>query len=213
MKRLPEVTDPPSAWAALAELAKERSGLLAFDVGANTGQAAEVLAPHFAQVLSYEPCPDSYEVLSHQCPANVRPLPVALSRRPGPLELAEVSESVQTGQLVTWPASPGHPEWGGFVSYVTVPASTVDLEVGRGGVLPGLVKIDTEGHEGEVLAGAVHTIALGYTSWFVEVHDQDLGVQVRAGFGVRKYALSVIEHDLLADERGEDHYWVVARPR
>ena len=162
---------------------------------------------------SYEPHPESYEVLAHQSPANVDAHRLAVSRRWGGCQLAVASAADQTGQYVTWSASFGHPEWGDFVGHVDVGSTTVDHEVGVLGVLPAVVKIDTEGHEGEVLAGAAHTIALSYTSWFVEVHDQDLGAQVRQAFGPRRYATAVIDHELLADERGEDHYWVVARPR
>lgn len=214
-------TDSPSAWAALEELALsrakdgERGGRphLALDIGANVGQAAELLAPYFQRVLAYEPQPESYRHLCERPEANIEPMNWAVSRRPGTIMLAEASEAIESGQLVTWGASAGHPEWGHLVGTVKVAATTVDVQVGSLGVLPSLVKIDTEGHELEVLAGAKSVIALGFSSWFIEVHDASYGPRLRAYFGPRRYKTHVIEHDYLADERSEDHYYFVAEPK
>ena len=204
-------TDSPSAWEALEKLAQERSGRLAFDIGANRGQAARLLAPCFTSVVSYEPAIESYEYLMASVPANVRTDNVAMGRRVGTMRLGEASDAIGSGQLVNWAAHHGHAEWGALTGTRVVPSTTIDYEVSELGVLPALVKIDTEGWEVEVLGGARHTIALGFTSWFVEVHDAELGAKVVAAFGKRKYRTEVLEHDWLwGDERAEDHFYVVA---
>lgn len=64
----------------------------------------------------------------------------------------------------------GHVDQGTAPGNVTVPTVTVDGLAEEYGA-PDLVLIDVEGYEGNVLKGAVSTLANGSTSFVVEVHD------------------------------------------
>jgi len=85
MKQLPECTDAPE----VAFLLESIQGDLAYDVGANIGQSANILARQFRQVESFEPCVESFDVLRHKVPANVSARCLAVSDRDGMVLLAE----------------------------------------------------------------------------------------------------------------------------
>lgn len=214
MQRLADVTDAPTAWAKLAELAAERQGELAFDIGANIGQAARLLAPLYKHVLSFEPCEESFAVLIEECPQNVEPHAMAISNVMGEVSLDEAETAIGYGQLVNSNVAYGHPEWGKCQGSRTVPATTIDDLVRHSGLLPDLIKIDTEGHEPMVLAGATWTLGIAYTSWFVEVHSALHTYDIEAAFPFDLYNLEIVEHDYLkADLRGNDHFYLIARPK
>ena len=215
MQRLAEVTDAPTAWEALRALAIERQGGLALDIGANTGQASAVLAPWFERVIAFEPVEESAAILIAECEDNVELCSMAVSQFMGRSTLDVADQAIATGQLVTATALPGHPEWGTVTGTRQVLATTVDAVVGAGGVLPSLVKVDTEGHEGYVIAGAEHTIALNFTTWFIEVHAGHFEEPLRLFFGNYHYDVERIDHDYLvtSPERAAHHFYLVARPR
>jgi FkbM family methyltransferase len=212
VNRLGENTDAPSASAALEELCQERSGALALDIGANIGQAARLMAPYFMQVVCFEPCAESFAILAAERGPNVLALERAVSDTNDVITLYEAQASIRTGQLVSADAAPGHAEWGPLTGSRRVMAVTIDCWVGHHGRLPDVVKVDTEGHEPQVLAGAFHTISFGYTAWFVEVHSRDHSQKVRRL--LKHCAFERVDHDYLTGhERGKDHFYIVARPR
>lgn len=212
MQRLADITDAPSAWRELQAMASQRAGDLALDIGANVGQASRLMAPYFRHVIAFEPALESYEVLVAECPGNVDAWSVAVSDHAGPLLLDVAETAIGTGQLISGTAIDGHPEWGQIVGFREVTAVTIDECVGRLGVLPAVVKIDTEGHEKRVMLGAGHVRALGFTSWFIEVHSSDQGAFISCGWGA-DYEVERIDHDYLSAERGAEHYYLVARPK
>jgi FkbM family methyltransferase len=208
LNRLGEVTDSPSAWDALGHF----DGNVAYDIGANIGQAARLLAPHFKRVVCFEPCLESYGVLGQEHPDNVEVWPLAVSDHVGKVKLDEAEVATSFGQLVNGAVAMGHSEWGKKTGHRLVPCTTVDEWVRQGGYLPDLIKVDTEGHEPRVLAGARHTIGLGRSIWFLELHAAAHWSAVRPAF--RYYDLERIEHDyLVGHPRAEDHFYAVARPR
>jgi FkbM family methyltransferase len=212
VRRLPDITDAPSAWQALNRLAVSRRGALAFDVGANIGQASRLLAPYFDRVVAFEPADESFAVLVTEHPDNVIPLPLAVSDGPPMVVLDVADQAIETGQLVSRAGCDGHPEWGRVVTTREVPATTIDHWAGRLGQLPALVKVDTEGHEPGVLDGAEHTIGLRFTSWFIEVHagwHEDL---LMNAFDPEFYEMTRVDHDYLANGRGGDHFYLMAVP-
>jgi FkbM family methyltransferase len=214
LRRLAEVTDAPTAWAKLAELAAERTGELAFDIGANIGQAAKILAPFYKHVLSFEPCEESFAVLMEEAPQNVEPHALAISKASGKVVLAEAETATSYGQLVNPDVAYSHPEWGSCQGSREVQATTIDELVRHSGLVPDLVKIDTEGHEPWVIAGAQWTVGIAYTSWFIEVHSATHMPDIEAEFSYGSYHLELVEHDYLKDNlRGNDHFYVIARPK
>lgn len=118
------------------------------DVGANTGQYAMILAAHVkGPIYSFEPLSSSFAQLKKNAPAHVRPFRYAISDNEGELTLyarEDKSEQATLHQELITSSSVSE----------TVPLITLDSFVHTHGVRDiDLVKIDTEGHEMEVLKG------------------------------------------------------------
>ncbi len=130
-----------------------RPGDTVIDVGANVGAftmvAARATAPD-GVVHALEPVPGTMRALERNLELNgfrhVRAAPVALSEREGTLELGLVAAEHGTGGYTSQ----------GAHEKVSVRSSTLDAYVGDAvGESPvRLLKIDVEGYEPEVLAGA-----------------------------------------------------------
>jgi FkbM family methyltransferase len=128
-----------------------RPGDLFTDVGANVG-AFTVLAAGVAgaQVLAFEASPDTYEMLMRNVRINnltdrVKALQAAAGRAEG---TTQFSIGLGTENYVTKGASAGRS--------VTVRMATLDQELA--GNAPEVLKIDVEGFETEVFAGATRTL-------------------------------------------------------
>lgn len=146
-----------------------------FDIGANCGQSIPQMLACCEYVISCEPNGDSYAVLEHRWwgDERVRTLQVAVSGHEGSIMLAALpGRQAETGQLVT-PGTTGM-EWDpGDWEHVPLQACvsrTVDGLAGDYG-LPGLIKVDTEGHEALVLAGAAQVLGNAATDWLIEFHS------------------------------------------
>lgn len=119
------------------------------DVGANIG-AYTLIASEipFARVVSLEPIPAAFAKLQHNVALNgrknVTALNVGASKQPGHL-LMTCDGASSVNRVVD--AAAGEPT-------LAVEVDTLDAICGRLGVVPSIVKIDVEGHEPEVLAGA-----------------------------------------------------------
>jgi len=129
------------------------------DAGANIGLSTLGFA-HIARqgrVVAIEPSGTSFgflvENLERNRIDNVLPIRVALSNTAGSVRLLEDAGFMAGTRIVS-------PDAATAVPGVEVPASTLDdvLE-GAGVAAVDLVKIDVEGHEPEVLAGAAATLA------------------------------------------------------
>ena len=138
------------------------SGKTVFDVGAFNGLmsivASKAVGPG-GRVIAFEPNPVAREWLDNhlrlnKC-ANVTVEPLGLMNFEGP-----ASFYVQQGD-VTWNSSFVRdfvdPEHG--LNAVSVDCTSIDAYVRNTGVIPDLIKIDTEGTELSVLQGAKETIA------------------------------------------------------
>lgn len=145
----------------------------AWDVGANAGQSVATMRMLFAKITSFEPCQDSYDLFRKMFPDN-QIFRYALTDHGGDLELAlPDGEQAETGQLVT-PGTRGM-EWSvkdwSVVPRVTVPCVTAD-HMARELGLPDFIKVDTEGHECQVLSGAQEILDTGTTDWLIEFHSE-----------------------------------------
>ncbi len=142
--RLDDHQDQAGAWDVLAA----QHGHLAFNIGANIGQAAKVLAPNFGTVVALEPCKESFDILLVESAPNVVPIMAAVSSQTGSVELTESAYSISTGQLTTGPGL----SWGATLGTRSVDSVTVDDLIAHYGE-PDFVNVDTEGHEVAVLEG------------------------------------------------------------
>lgn len=148
---------------------------LGLDIGGNCGQSVPEMLARCQMVHSYEPSPISYPALAGAWAAEpkVRTFQIAVSNHEGTVPLAQLpGEQAETGQLVT-PGTMGM-EWQP-ADWSAVPAeqfecTTLDVIAAKHGS-PGLVKVDTEGHELAVLMGGVKVLAAGKTDWLIEFHS------------------------------------------
>jgi FkbM family methyltransferase len=127
-----------------------------FDAGANYGLHSLLFLAHDVETVTFEPNPECHDDFRALCELNglsPRLEAVALGDRPGDALLAYPERETWLG--TTRPDHPPEPETltPGELRHVQVPRRTLDnyreLIAGR----RGLVKIDTEGTEDEVLAG------------------------------------------------------------
>jgi len=125
------------------------------DVGANVGLFALIagLEDERRQVFAFEPVPETFECLRRNLALNprarVEPVAAAAAAFDGTIDL-----NVPPGESLPLGAStlPSHRQAG---RHVTVPAITLDrFTAGRAAGPVDLLKLDTEGTEPDVLAGA-----------------------------------------------------------
>jgi FkbM family methyltransferase len=146
------VTDDP-----LARLIDTLVGRLALDIGANRGDYTKQLAARFDRVSAFEPDPGSFKHLKDNLAgfANVQPVNQAVSDSVGFLpfyrdlrpELGGLASSVHDLKIDSE-----------FSELITVPCTTIDNHCRDDGDQVAFIKIDVEGHEPAVFAGARETI-------------------------------------------------------
>ena len=203
LQRLAESTDPPAVRAALGAAV----GRCAFDVGANHGQSARVLAAHFEQVVSFEPCHESYVLLEDNVPDNVMPQPYAVTAHNGPLALTETENSIRTGQLTSGVGL----NWGPKVGMRQVEGFTLDTLCLRLKMVPDFVKIDVEGHEAEVVKGGLGLFLGPAPTVLIEVHNHRYEKPIRDQ--LRHYDFEVLERGLHPGlDESEGHFWMRGVP-
>lgn len=188
MTHLAGPTDPSVVWDWFRGL----SGGLAFDIGANGGGVSRILAENFVHVLALEPCEESFSDLVTDKPHNVTALNLAASAVTGYVDLDVAESAIGSGQLVSGD-SLGF-SWGAHMGTRTVPAVTLDDLVTTYG-RPDFVKIDTEGHEVEVVTGGrrVFSLLMGkLPRVLIEVHAAEHEAPLSAL--LRDYNLQRIEH-------------------
>ena len=136
------------------------------DVGANIGDYSRVAALHFRQVDAFEPIPELAAKLRRELPVHVTVHEIAASDREGEAVLRIPSEG---GREVTGLASLNHPEASEGMREIRVPTRPLDtLRLGR----PDAIKIDVEGFEAAVLAGATALIATHRPAMIIEIEDR-----------------------------------------
>jgi FkbM family methyltransferase len=195
--------DPPE----LAELLSGYSGRLAFDVGANTGVTAALLAQRFAHVVALEPCVESFQQLASLDVPNVTARQLAVSDRAGIIALAVQADPIRSGQLTT---EGTRDAWGEIMGHRYVPATTVDALATQHGD-PDLLKVDVEGHELRVVQGAMRTLERARPALFIEVHAARLGQEIRSLLAGWYPDLRRVDHPGSAPgEWGhENHFWLM----
>ena len=179
-------TAAQSSWAAferplpaLLHACVARSPGVVIDAGANTGFYAllAICASSAAHVLAFEPYRPVFDVLQGNIAANhvgcrIEAVPLALSDRSGPANLYVPTQ--EHGLMETSSSlEPGFKEVHGEVQ----PIATITLDAflathshARDRVT--LIKVDVEGHDTAVLAGARETIARWRPLLIVEVLPQ-----------------------------------------
>ena len=127
------------------------------DVGAHVGSWAQDLAQHCFRAVAFEAQPSTYErlvqgTLRANLADRVTCSPLALGRETGTASLAIVSVD-GGGSTVRH-----RPELGAVLETKLVPMTTLDVAIHPDGRI-GLIKLDVEGNEADVIEGATRTIA------------------------------------------------------
>lgn len=131
--------------------------MIAFDVGANWGGYALTMASICRQVVGFEPIPRLAEDLRHRAPPNLLVETLALSDRAGRAEFhIDLREGLNAQQSSLLRVDELHDK--GLVETVQVETLTLDAYVESRGVRPDFIKIDVEGWEPAVFAGATRII-------------------------------------------------------
>lgn len=125
-------------------------GKAMIDAGANIGIYSYTFAPLCSEVFAFEPQPSCNEVLSSYKSDKIKVYPVALSSKPGFMEL---HIPVRGQSLMTGLAS--FREMDGEYKSLRVEVATLD-QYGFKNI--GFIKIDVEGHEAEVIKGGMGII-------------------------------------------------------
>jgi FkbM family methyltransferase len=132
----------------------------AIDVGANVGIFTRYLASYFAEVVAVEPIPYLADRLMRSAPANVAVRPVALGGNAGSVTLRVPINAVGNEMPALSTAASGNsltfiPKTGFVERHVEM--QTLDDVAAQIANLA-FVKIDVEGFEGSVLAGATRLL-------------------------------------------------------
>jgi FkbM family methyltransferase len=155
----------------------------AIDIGANRGVYSYALSRIAARVEAFEPYPALAKVIRAKLSPTVRVHEVALSDSDGSATFyIPKSETGREGRLG---GSLAHAEPGTAVAELDVRIATLD---GYGFENVGFIKMDTEGTELKIIAGAQRTIARDRPALLVElitsVHDTRREIeQIRSMFG------------------------------
>lgn len=131
------------------------------DVGANQGVYAKTFAQLAHQVYCLEPNPEAFAILKQNlqaaCAANVETLPLAASEKSGKISFFLDKRPGVGGVASSINKLDGMQD---FVEEISVETTTIDDLCTSKGIAPTFIKVDVEGHEPAVFAGARMTIAL-----------------------------------------------------
>jgi FkbM family methyltransferase len=146
-------------------------GMIAFDIGANVGFTALLAARRVApsgRVICFEPLDGNADQIEHNARLNgfsfIETQRIALARGDGEAEFF-LSEAPTWGRLAQ--AGPAPKQTG----TIRVPVRSLDSLLASGTVpLPHLIKMDVEGAEAEVIAGARALLGAARPVMVVELH-------------------------------------------
>ena len=173
------------------------------DVGANVGQFASLIrrAGFAGRILSCEPLSGAFGELRKRAERDAlwTPVRTAVGRELGETKINVSANSFSSSVLGMTDAHRNSAPGSGYVAQETVPLTTVAKLVADHGIAPSrtLLKIDTQGYEDEVLAGAADLVgvfaAIQLELSFVELYTgqqlfDDLYARMR-GLGYSLYIL------------------------
>jgi FkbM family methyltransferase len=182
---------------------------VAIDIGANVGEWTRWLAERFDYVIALEPDPRAYSRLVRDLPSNVHTMNLAAGERHAAVDFYLRPDALQSSLLEVHPIG-GHDQEDApaleKIGIVTVPLDFVRfIAKDRFGCDDiDFVKIDCEGSEAAVLAGATPAL-FAKTRWLIEIHDTQVAVGQQLD-RLGREQIQVIEHP--ASGAHPQHFWV-----
>tara|TARA_R110000868_G_scaffold10900_4_gene52724 strand:- start:3365 stop:4108 length:744 start_codon:yes stop_codon:yes gene_type:complete len=170
-----------------------RPGSVAIDVGANKGLYAWLLSRIAAEVKAFEPNPKMYAQLARSVPRNVDTFEVALSDAAGKAEL--ILPIHRNGRYSNQGGSLQEAKYMGGKDVQRWPVRQERLDE-YGFTDVSFIKIDVEGFEMEVIAGAAETLRRDRPVLLVEIDESQNGVPLHdaiariEAFGYRTFCVA-----------------------
>jgi len=148
--------------AHLAEYIVPKSGTCFIDIGAHIGYWTVYVAKKGFKVYSFEPNPDTYKLLlaATEKYKNVRPYQLAVGDKEIVAELYIHEYSGEDSLRIRTDRFTGR----------KVKVRVVKIDQFKFPIPIGVIKIDTEGYEAQILEGATETILQHHPRLLVEVH-------------------------------------------
>ncbi len=166
-------TEIESLQAITSNLTRES---IFFDLGAHIGQYTLIASPLCRAVHSFEPVPETFELLKKNVAANalenVSANQCAVCDKCGEVIIYEGDLSTIDRSSLSAPAAISGRSF-------TVSSVSLDFYAAKHGVVPSLIKIDVEGAEIAVLRGASNLLREKHPMLIVEVDSTN---QLRFGF-------------------------------
>ena len=183
-----------------------------WDIGANIGYYAWLVRSMRPEVpvLAVEPDPTNFRLLeqTRRYAPGVEILNIAVSEREGTATFLIDSVSGATGTLEVASDTFNERHYGEPRRSTTVPIRTLDsLSTGR--TPPDLIKIDVEGHESAVLAGASSLMQSGPVILLEAFDARSPALQILRGAGFEVFDAASLTHATPAD----GNYLAIPRPR
>lgn len=145
-------------------------GRLFVDVGANLGLYCTKLQKNFGRTIAIEADPAIYKQLKRMCPANCQPVNIVASNVEGYVTFYSAKVATNATQGTVFP--PGEQEWNRGKKAdieLRLPAAPLSKILAKEDVVD-LIKVDVEGAEWDVLAGAESIMSV-IKRWVIELHQ------------------------------------------
>lgn len=128
----------------------------AIDAGAHIGMATVHLSQYFDEVIAFEPCRENFECLARNCEGidNIKPMMIGLGEKNKKATLQSVKDNSGAGYIDDVENLQYRPEESEDGEKYNIRISTIDAF----DIDCSLIKIDVQGYERKVIAGARQTI-------------------------------------------------------
>jgi FkbM family methyltransferase len=193
-------------WLGIYELPLQKAiarelkrGEVFYDIGANAGfftVLAAKLVGSEGRVFAFEPLPENAQCVEEQIEINALTqccvIAKAVTRRSGRIPFVRHENSSMAHVEV---------EVGVRNQRMSVGAVTLDDFIAEGNPLPHLVKIDVEGHETEVLAGASRLLnSASPPKFLIELHGAEVAAHINALLRAHGYRICDLHGVALTNE-------------
>jgi FkbM family methyltransferase len=170
MKFLPDLVSTWYDEPTISNYVSSLKGELYVDVGASFGHYLQKLSGNFNHLIAIEADPQIFQYLNEAAPANCEAINVAVADRNGVVEFHSPLGQYNFGIGSLLPAE-NRSSWIKPIPYVTfkVKAVTLDSLLANENHVD-LVKVDVEGAEGLVIAGASNVMEK-IARWLIEIHN------------------------------------------
>ncbi|MFA6414386.1 MAG: FkbM family methyltransferase [Candidatus Paceibacterota bacterium] len=132
---------------------KNLRGGVTFDIGANVGYYARLMACYADRVYAFEPDPDNFKILEENCRRhpNITPLNMAVCDRVGTIDFFKVTKSAMRHSII---------DEGVGTEKLTVQCTSLDAFIAEHGIKGvKLIKMDVEGAEPLAFEGMQELLA------------------------------------------------------